>query len=685
MNATRYHILICLLFCYIQLSAQEKLPIKFGKVALPDFEIKSPVMDSNTNAVVVADVGKSEFVANAADLTFSLVFTHKKRIKIINKKGFDAASITIPLYIGTSGKMEKLEGLKAITYNIENGQVTETSLDRSDVFTEKHNKNWEYRKFTFPALKEGSMIEYSYQVKSDFFFNFQSWEFQGEYPVLWSQYNADIPEFFKYVILSQGYQPFFSNKTEQSKISFSFTERVERQGGTSNRDGPVTSGLNTFKVEGIIDYHTWIVKDVPALKPEAFTTTIDNAITKIEFQLNQIKYPDSPPDFYMDSWDKVSSELLVNEHFGQPINRPNNWLDNELEIIVKGATTATERAKKVYEYVQHNLTCNQQNRMYITDGLKEVFKNKNGSVADINMLLIAMLRNIKIDASPVILSTRSHGYTHELYPLMDRFNYVIANITIDNTSFYLDATEPRLAFGKLPAEVYNGHARLILKDQAIPVYLMADSLTEASFTSVLVFNTEKGGVEGSFSNAPGYYESLDFRDNMAKTTKAEYEKTIKASYTDGISIENIEMDSLKILDQPLTVKYDIKLKTFDDGDIVYFNPMLGEAMKTNPFVAATRFYPVEMPYKMDNLYSINMEIPKGYKVEELPKSVRFNLNGDEGMFEYIITSDGEYIQMKSRVVLRKANFVNEDYDSLREFYSFIVKKEAEQIVFKKIK
>jgi len=113
--------------------------------------------------------------------------------------------------------------------------------------------------------------------------------------------------------------------------------------------------------------------------------------------------------------------------------------------------------------------------------------------------------------------------------------------------------------------------------------------------------------------------------------------------------------------------------------------MLAEATKKNPFVAAKRYYPVEMPYTLDELYTFSMEIPKGYKIDEIPKSVRFNLNDDEGMFEYLITADKEYVQMRRRLILRKANFTNEDYDTLREFYSVIVKKEAEQIVFKKIK
>ena len=683
MILSKYFAAMCLVFLFSHATAQEKLPIKFGKVSLADFDVKSPLIDSNTNAVVVADVGKSEFIANTSDLSFSLIFSTKKRIKIFNKKGFNVATITIPLYVSESGKEEKLEGLKAYTYNVENGKVIETSIDKADVFSEKHNKYYVYKKFTFPALKEGSIIEYSYQVKSDFIRNLQPWEFQGDYPVLWSQYEANIPEFFKYVILSQGYHPFFINKTDKSRVNFIFTEHVDRAGGTF--DPQVKSGIQNINVPGDVDQHNWIMKDVPALKPEPFTTTYRNAIAKIEFQLNEIQYPGQASTFYLETWNKVSSDLWKEENFGLPINRPNNWLDNEVQNIIKGAATDKEKAQKVYAYVQHNFTCNGQDQMFITDGIKDVFKNKTGSVADINMLLIAMLRNIKIDAEPVILSTRSHGYTHEIYPLMDRFNYVIAHVIFDNIAFYLDATEPRLAFGKLPAEVYNGHARLIKKENAVAVYLETDSLKEKSFTNVMFFNMDKGGIEGTMNHSPGFFESLDIRDEMAKTTTAEMVKEIQKNYSEDIRISSLAIDSLKMLDQPLAVKYDITLKSFEDADIVYFNPMLGEAIKKNPFAAAQRFYPVEMPYTKDDIYTLNMEIPKGYKVDELPKSVRFNLNENEGLFEYIISNDGENIQMRCRLVLRKANFVNEDYESLREFYSFIVKKEAEQIVFKKIK
>jgi uncharacterized protein YfkK (UPF0435 family) len=165
----------------------------------------------------------------------------------------------------------------------------------------------------------------------------------------------------------------------------------------------------------------------------------------------------------------------------------------------------------------------------------------------------------------------------------------------------------------------------------------------------------------------------------------EYKKGIKDSYPEDVLVSNIEIDSLKIVDEPVSIKYDIKLSAFGNADIVYFNPLLGDMLKKNPFSAAVRFYPVEMPYKSDITYVLSMEIPKGYKVDELPESVRIKLNENEGMFEYIIENNGESIQMRCKLQVKATKYLNEDYQTLRDFYSFVVKKEAEQIVFKKIK
>ena len=192
-------------------------------------------------------------------------------------------------------------------------------------------------------------------------------------------------------------------------------------------------------------------------------------------------------------------------------------------------------------------------------------------------------------------------------------------------------------------------------------------------------------MHGSFTNTMGYIGSLDLRDDIAKSGMEEYKKTLKAELPDDIELLEIKIDSLKKLDEPVAVRYDLKFTGFGDVDIVYFNPMLGEAIKKNPFAAAERYYPVEMPYTKNDIYTLTMDIPKGYKVDELPKSARIMLNEDEGMFEYLISADETTVQMRCKLIIKKTFFPNEDYQTLRDFYGYIVTKEAEQIVFKKIK
>jgi hypothetical protein len=92
-----------------------------------------------------------------------------------------------------------------------------------------------------------------------------------------------------------------------------------------------------------------------------------------------------------------------------------------------------------------------------------------------------------------------------------------------------------------------------------------------------------------------------------------------------------------------------------------------------------------MAHARDEVYTLTMEIPKGYVVDELPKSAKVLLNTDEGFFEYLIVKDESQIQFRSRIKLVKANYGPEDYATLRDFFAYIVKKQSEQIVFKKKK
>ena len=141
--------------------------------------------------MVIADFGTSSFEGNMNG-GFDLTFKRSTRIRILKRTGFDAATIRIPIYIGTTSA-EKIVGLKASTYTLEDGKVVETKLDSKSIFTDKLSKHWVEEKFTFPALKEGAILEYAYTEISPFLFNLQPWEFQASIPACGASTRSTYP------------------------------------------------------------------------------------------------------------------------------------------------------------------------------------------------------------------------------------------------------------------------------------------------------------------------------------------------------------------------------------------------------------------------------------------------------------------------------------------------------------
>lgn len=659
---------LCFFTCFT-IIAQDVSPTKFGKVTTADFKHSVYPVDSSANAVVITDIGSTEIVGNTKGW-FSLEHKRYRRAHILNKNGYDLADVSIALYTNEQDE-EKVSKLKAVTYNLENGKVIETKLDaRTGLFKDKINKNWLVTKFTFPNVKEGSIIEFEYVKTSDYLRNLEPWEFQGQYPRLWSEYKLTLPSFFNYVFISQGYRAFDIKDAKESRGSFNV---YDSRGTSSSNSVTFTAGVMNYR---------WGMKNVSPLKQESYTSTLENHISKIGFQLVEQNDP-LPYHRYIETWEKLATDLLSAEYFGEQLGRDNGFLNDLLDPVIKDAVSQQEKARRIYKYVQDNYTCTNYNRWTMDQNLRSIARSHNGNVAEINLMLTAMLKHEGISADPVITSTRSHGYIYPMYPLPEKFNYVICRTVIDGKEYYLDGTRPKLGFGMLASECYNGHARII-NPAATAVELLTDSLLEKSLTSVVIISDEKGDLAGSLSQLPGYYQSYNVRNKVKDKGQDQLFSDIKKSFNaGGMEISEPFIDSLNNYDQPVGIRYKFNIKS-EKEDIIYLNPMFGEGWKENPFKSAQRFYPVEMPYAMDETYVLRMDVPAGYVVDELPKQlvVKMNEQGD-GMFEYRLSESNGIISMRSRLRLGRAYFLPEEYEMLREFFNLVVKKHAEQIVFKK--
>lgn len=647
--------------------------VKFGDISVADFATKVYDVDSSAHAVVLYDACKGKYVGDNSG-GFSIEYTYHRRIRLLNKNAFEKlASVNIYLYKGGNSLEDKMSKIEASTFNIENGQVLKTKVDKNSIFKDKVSKLYQVQKFTFPNLTEGCIIEYAYTISSPLERYVRPHQFQEKFPVLWSQYDITIPALYEFVVLKTGTHPYAVEKTDVESGYYNI-----RNSGGSERDEVFSFKTNNY-------HSTFAMKNIPAINNETYTSSLSNHLAKIEFQLSATNYPNAPRRDILRNWNQVSNELMNDENFGKLINDNNGWLDDEIKKIVPPNGSEEQKAKAIYDFVRTQFVCTDYDEKYVYTSLKKIFANKKGTVADINILLMAMLKKIDIFVDPVLLSTTENGKAPSIYPILNKFNYVIAKANINSQDVLLDASHPNIGFGKLDISCYNGDARVIADFPKI-LSLHSDSITESKVSNFIFIkdSKNKGNLTGRFTSLLGYYESVSVRNTISKSSVEDFFKEIKKKYGDDINLSNSQIDSLNILEEPVFISYDVD-QNFNDEDILYINPLYLERTKENIFTSANRKYPVEMPFNISERITINMEIPEGYKLEEAPKSAIIKYNEGEGIFEYLVSKKADRVIINCRLELYKSIFPAEEYEYLREFFSYVVKKQSENIVLKKVK
>jgi hypothetical protein len=642
--------------------SQEKGNGQFGNVALADFElVKSPVVDENTNGIFLFDIGSTKFILDKRKW-FSFVFTRHIRVKIINNKAFDLGTLKFSLF-GLNEEKDELSDLKAQVFNLENGNIISTKVEKNDILYEKRSPFVNVAKLAMPAIKEGSIIDFTYTITSFRYYYIPTWYFQHiEYPCLYSQYQITIPDLLSYGMIRYGFNKLTDERKEEIKNNKYYMDLITVISNDQKR--------------------TWIMKDVPGFSEGKFINSSKNYLDKLQFNLVRI-YNGEQIHSMGTSWETVTNELLSTPYFGVAIDRVSSAnLLNTAEKITSDDKSPLEIIQHLYSYVQDNFICIPNDDILFDNDLYDINKKKRGNVAELNMLLIDLLRQKNILADPVILSTQDYGINLGDYPMFEKMNYVICMVRLAGDTLYLDASRPGNGFGHLPLDCYNGYARII-SEQGGAVYFDPESIKEIETTTVFIVNESKEKSDGGVEMDPGFFGTEKIKMEIKESGTKKYFENIRSEMTNETALLNPGIDSIDKSDFPVKVHFDFDLPL--QGDILYFNPVLLTEFKQNPFKAEKRIYPVSFAKPVNELYTLNMAIPEGYVVDEIPKSAKVSFNENEGFFEYLIQANQQSIQLRSRIILPKVFYPPEDYQSLRGFYTFIVAKYSEQIVFKKKK
>jgi hypothetical protein len=629
--------------------------IKFGKIDVSDLTSNTCDIDSTAEAYYIGDYGKTYFTYGYNGVTVN--FERHVRIKILKKSAFEYASFMLSIY------KNDFYTVKGFTYNLENGQVVKEKLEKKNIFKESFTKKKDHLKFSLPNVKEGSVIDVFYQITSTSFV-IPDWDFQHYIPVKYTEYKVSIPEYFIYKRFLNGYESVHSkDDIENGSFDFGYGQILQFRNNTS----------------------IYSRENMPAFKTEPYITSTINYLSSIEFEIQTVQIPGRMTEHYSKDWTSITKELLEDEDFGLKLNR-SGFIEDTVKMLIKDCITPQDKMKSIYDYLRNNVKFDYNYSIWsYAQNLKEVIKNHAGNCADINLLLIVMLREAGLKAEPVILSTRANGIPMLEYPILSKFNYVIANVNVDGKEYLLDATDKYCPFGMLPFRCLNNSGRLISKERFYDVKL-APSASYSSTTMIQAKINDNNDIIGSIQKSLKGYAAHNFRDDYYDFKNVdEFIKEYQNSHS-GLVINKLTFDALDTIDKPVKINFtDINIsgKVEVTGNILSFNPMLYEQTENNPFKLEQRTYPVDYGHNYDQTYVLQFDIPEGYVVDEIPKPIILSMPENAARFSYNVTVVNNKIQLMRKFSINKTMFTSAEYPQLKEFYNQLVAKEAELIVLKK--
>ena len=646
--------------CWFLTTAQEH-GFEFGKVSYIELDMKVYDRDTSAVAVVLKEFGEAFFDLETLN---TIRYQYHVKIKILKEQGKNWANFEL-VRRKSKSMQEAIRSIKASSFNRDGNSWKESALQSKNIFNENVNDDYALTKFAVPDVQVGSIVEVYYELETPFTFKFVPWEFQTDIPKVNSEFWAMYPAYYTYNITLKGFLAMTKNESSV----------IKQCSSTGLTDMGTAAGADCVQFK-------FGMQNIPAFKDEDYMTARSNFLSAINFELAQITHPDGRIDKITTEWKEAEKELKEHANFGVQVKRARKLFEDKVKEVLSAEKDQKAITQNLYNYFKGNYLWNGDYGSFTDQGVKKAFETKKGNVADINLSLLGALLEARINAEPVLLSTRSRGLPIKLHPVLSDFNYVLVGVKFKDDYVLLDATDVLHPFGFIPERCLNGEGRAIWETSDwIP--LKPNTRERISYDLKLKL-MEPGEITGAvtikhegyaaFNTRRLFFNSSDDKDYMKK----------KTSGWSGLEISNFTIENERDLDKPFIEKFDIRYEEPGTAaNIIYYQPFLFNRIEKNPFTSTERLYPVDFGAPADVIYFLSLEIPETYVIEDVPENIAAALPTGGGRFLFSTSKLQDKITMTCTFNLTKSIYTSNEYHYLRELYARYISIQQSQFVLKK--
>lgn len=644
-------ILFLLILINSTIYCQKNKSSKMGQTTIDELKMNLYEKDSTASAVVLYEHAN---IYLDPDNNYDTRTDYYFRIKILNKRSFNLANISIDIF-----KKNKAINIKATTYNLsENETIIKNKLSKKNIYTTVENDTWSSKKFTLPNIKVGSVLEYSYSILTPYL-GIDDWKFQSDIPKIKSEFDAAILGNYKYNVRIIG---FLKLDKDNPSIKKNCIQINGAQGGCV--------------------IYSFGMNNIPAFKEEDFMLSKKNYVSRLTFDLKSSTDPRGRITNYTKSW-KDADKKLKSIFFNNQTSKKSFFKSKLPDSIIKNKDDL-QKAKNIYNFIKNHFTWNERYWNSNDVKVKKAFNNKIGSAGEINLALYNSLKAADLNVDLVILSTRNHGLPTKLIPVIFDFNYVIVLFNDKDKKYFLDATNKYLPFGQLPLRTLNGQARVMdFSKESNWVTLKNDVKTSKTIRANLVLSQE-GIFSGYIKIKREGFEALNTREKINSISENSYLEEYEDKNS-NLEIVDYNVLNRNIIDKPLHEKFKINLISNNElSNKFRINPFFIDRYNVNPFKLDERNYPVDFGYSRRNAFYLSIKIPENYKITQTPKNIAISLPNNGGIFTYKTTQKGNTVNFYVRFNTLKKIYPSDEYFALKEFFNQIIKAEKSYIIIEKV-
>ncbi|WP_353145218.1 transglutaminase-like domain-containing protein [Chryseobacterium sp.] len=624
----------------ILVKAQKHEFLDFPKFSDADLSKTKSLLDENAPAEILFKSVHFMIDSQTGNL-------HKKyfyRVKIYNKdKAEDWLNVEVPIYkLGSD--QESLNKFKAFTYNQENGNTVPVKVEKSSKYKSKESKYVTVNKFAFPGVKDGSVLEYQYEIISPYLFSIPEVLIESDTPSLYTEYILDAPLNIAYNI----------NYTGEMVPKYKEVEVKTMYG----------SQYKTYRFS---------YENVKGFKTEKFVRNDRNHRTKISAELNSTNF--GTLKLYSSSWEQINKRLHENEDFGGELKRSKLAKEN-MPAGVLEIKNEQERANAIFAYVQKTFTWNKDRGIYTEDGIKKLLETKIGNAAEINLFLIMLLREAGIKADPLLISTVDNGLINLVSPNVSNMNFVLAAIKAGDAFHLYDATSKQSSMDELPLRDWNQYGILLNKEKTLQIQ-MTNTKPGSTFLTVNAKINEDGSVSGTYSDKDTGTFAMYVKDSYDENPEK-----YKKQYKENFSVDFTDIDS-KVLENGAfesTMKFSSMNMIDRIGKKMIINPMLFLSKNSNEFdQTEARKHPIDFGAPSTKVKKITFEIPEGYVIEEMPQNKRIVTEDKEIEYAYVAEQKNNKLEVTTTTKIGSADYPKEYYPAFKQIWGVASKYENQVI------